>query len=271
MNCGDAVARIDADTKELTLRHRGYARIRGKIVGLPPLKRSVRWEARLTLPVDDTGEFPSPVVEQSPLQDREEFVFRFSCIGVNLDLQISDTGRVWHTVATLKADAEGELDVGEIAVDADKLEAALTDPMALAFAGADIDDEQFVLNDRGHDSRAWLAHAVEAANRANKKLLIVATDPNGPLCRDLAQWLREDRAVTDGCRLLALRVSQPFGIDAHSFVPWLDVSFADAEQMVMAIVSPQGILLERWRPGEFSHDGRIDRAKVQALLTKHRN
>jgi protocatechuate 3,4-dioxygenase beta subunit len=261
---GDAVARIDADTKELELRHRGFARIRGKFVGLPPLKRSVRWEARLTLPVDDTEEYPAPVVERSPLQEGEEFVFRCSCVGLNLNLQISDTGRVWHTVATLKAETEGELDAGEITVDADQLEAALTDPMALAFAGADIDDEPFA---RG----SGLSGAIDAANRTNRKLLIVAADPNGPLCRDLAQWLREGRAVTDGFRLLALRVSQPFGIDAHSFVPWLDVSFADAEQMVLAIVSPQGILLQRWRPGEFSHNGRIDRAKVQGLLTKHRN
>ncbi|MBX9792591.1 MAG: hypothetical protein K2Y37_27130 [Pirellulales bacterium] len=222
-------------------------------------------------PVEDSDQWPPPVVERSPFLAGEPFSFRFVCVGLELDLQVSDTGLVWYTVGTLPVEQGGEYDAGEIQVDAAKVEAAMEDPLALAFAGGALTDDQFErLSTPGSNCRERLSRAVGMAGKTNKKLLVVVGDPDGTLCQDLARWLREDRTVTEAFRIVALRVSRPFHYDAHAFVPWIDVSYADAQRLVLAVASPDGQLLDRWKAAELTSGEHLDPTKVRVLLERHR-
>lgn len=254
---GDAVQLISAATEQIELRARGFTHVRGHLVGLPPSPKPGRWELRLAFPCIDVSNGQPVLVHRSVCLDGEPFTIEYVGLGLELELQISDKRGVWHTVSKVKPENPGTLELGDILVDAQRIEAAMNDRLAQAFA-------------IGGDYRGIISNTLRAAQKDNQKVLLVVGDPAGSLCQHFAHLLRIDRDLTSGLRLVGLSVRSPFHVDAHAFVPMLDVSFAEAQRLVLAVVSAEGQLLNRWQPDELMTGGQLDLAKVDAVLQSYR-
>jgi hypothetical protein len=251
---GDAVQWISAATERTELRARGFAHVRGRLVGLPPKPKPARWELRLAYPCIDVDSGQPLLVRRSPCLDGQPFTIEFVTLGFELELQISDDRQVWYTVGKFQPENPGTMELGDLVVDAKRIETAMNNRLAQAFAVG------------GGNNGNAISSALAIARQRDQNVLFVIGNPVGKLCQHFAHLLRIDRQLAADFQVVGLSVRPPFHPRAHEFVPLFDVNFAAAQRLVLAVASPDGQLLNRWNAEELLTGEDLDLAKIQAVL-----
>jgi hypothetical protein len=253
---------VDPATEYVKLVPTERVSVSGKLIGLPPLKVDNRWEVRLRL-VTDAADGRTPSAGRGFAIDSHDFEFDIEPVpfGVPLEMQITDGGRIWHTIDEIKPEKPGKLDLGEIHVDTQAIDTARNNPLESALH----------TDTHGHDLVHRINVGMGEARQAKKNLLVVFGDPAGKHWKDLGEHLKKDDSVVRGFQFVALSVAPPFAEGAHRFVPWFDVDFAEARQLVIAVISfENGELLARFKPLPLLVEGQLDLEKVAELLAPYR-